>query len=72
MAQYLIPNQSGSLKDQSIKRANLNDSVAIIIGIQNYKRVPIAKFANSDAKDFYDYAVCGLVIKPENIKLLID
>ena len=65
-------NQSASLKPESIKRAAPRDAVAIIIGIQNYKRVPKADFANNDAKEFYEYAIRGLGIKPENIKLLID
>ncbi|CAM8623317.1 Caspase domain containing protein [Oxalobacteraceae bacterium] len=65
-------NQSASLKPENIKRAPARDAVAIIIGIQNYKRVPKAEFANSDAKEFYEYAIRGLGIKPENIKLLLD
>jgi hypothetical protein len=65
-------NQTASLKPENIKRAASRDAVAIIIGIQNYKRVPKAEFANSDAKEFYEYAIRGLGIKPENIKLLVD
>ena len=65
-------NQTVSLKPENIKRAPTRDAVAIIIGIQNYKRVPKADFANNDAKEFYEYAIRGLGIKPENIKLLID
>ena len=65
-------NQWASLKPESIKQAPTRDAVAIIIGIQNYKRVPKADFANSDAKEFYEYAIRGLGIKPENIKLLVD
>ena len=65
-------NQTASLKPENIKRAPARDAVAIIIGIQNYKRVPKAEFANSDAKEFYEYAIRGLGIKPENMKLLLD
>jgi hypothetical protein len=65
-------NQSASLKPENIKRSASRDAVAIIIGIQNYKRVPKADFANNDAKEFYEYAIRGLGIKPENIKLLLD
>ncbi len=64
--------QSAVLKPESIKRVPTRDAVAIIIGIQNYKRVPKAEFANSDAKDFYEYAIRAFGIKPENIKLLLD
>jgi hypothetical protein len=65
-------NQPAPLKPENIKRAAPRDAVAIIIGIQNYKRVPKADFANNDAKEFYEYAIRGLGIKPENIKLLLD
>jgi len=61
-----------SLKPESIKRTPSRDAVAIIIGIQNYKRIPKADFANSDAKEFYEYAIRGLGIRPEKIKLLVD
>ncbi len=64
--------QSASLKPENMKKASTRDAVAIIIGIQNYKRVPKADFANNDAKYFYEYAIRGLGIKPENIKLLLD
>jgi hypothetical protein len=65
-------NKTASLKPENIKRAPPRDAIAIIIGIQNYKRVPKAEFANSDAKDFQEYAIRGLGIRPENIKLLVD
>ena len=65
-------NQTASLNPENIKRAASRDAVAIIIGIQNYKRVAKAEFANNDAKEFYEYAIRGLGIKPENIKLLVD
>lgn len=49
-----------------------NNAVAIIIGIQDYRRVPKAEFANNDARVFYDYAIRGLGVRPENVKLLVD
>jgi hypothetical protein len=55
-----------------VKTQPSKDAVAIIIGIQNYKRVPKAEFANNDAQAFYDYAIRALGVKPENIKLLLD
>ena len=68
--------------DSTVKFANLNpltvrpraprDAVAILIGIQDYRRLPKAEFANNDAKVFYDYAVRGLGIRGENIKMLLD
>ena len=73
---------SRKLSDSSPVAARLNpanvtmqprrDTVAIIIGIQNYKRIPRAEYASDDAQVFYDYAIRALGIKPENIKLLLD
>jgi hypothetical protein len=61
-----------ALKPEAIKRAPARDAVAIIIGIQDYKRVPKAEFANNDAKEFYEYAIRALGIKQEKIKMLLD
>ncbi|CAM8661749.1 Caspase domain containing protein [Oxalobacteraceae bacterium] len=60
------------LKPEKIKPAKPQDAVAIIIGIQNYKRIAKADFANNDAQAFYDYAVRALGVSQDNIKLLID
>ena len=60
------------LNPASVEVQQSRDAVAIIIGIENYRRVPKADFANADAKDFYTYASRALGIKPENIKLLVD
>jgi hypothetical protein len=65
-------NKYVALNPALIKNRISSDAVAIIIGIQNYRRIPKADFASDDAKDFYDYAIRALGIKPENIKLLID
>jgi hypothetical protein len=62
----------GQLNAANVKQQPAKDAVAIIIGIEKYKRVAKADFANADAQDFYDYAVRALGIKPENIKLLVD
>jgi hypothetical protein len=63
---------TAALKPENIKRTQARDAVAIIIGIQDYKRVPRADFANNDAKEFYEYAVRALGVKPEKIKMLLD
>ena len=63
----IAPLNVANLRTQPAK-----DAVAIIIGIQDYKRVAKAEFANQDAQVFYDYASRALGIKPENIKLLVD
>ena len=62
----------GQLNAANVKQQPMRDAVAIIIGIEKYKRVAKADFANADAQDFYDYANRALGIKPENIKLLLD
>lgn len=57
----------------TLVKTQLNkDAVAIIIGIADYKNLPRADFANDDARAFYDYAIRGLGVKAENIKLLVD
>jgi hypothetical protein len=61
-----------ALNPVNIKQQPSRDAVAIIIGIQNYKRVAKAPYANDDARAFYDYAIRALGIKPQNIKLLVD
>ena len=61
-----------TLNPETLKKTATRDAVAIIIGIQDYQRLPKADFANDDARSFYDYAVRALGIKPENIKMLID
>lgn len=48
------------------------DAIAIIIGIQNYKNIPKAEFANEDAREFHNYAIRALGIPKQNIKMLID
>jgi hypothetical protein len=55
-----------------VKTQTNKDAVAIIIGIADYKNLPRADYANDDARVFYDYAIRGLGIKSENIKLLVD
>ena len=69
-------NQSNSvfaeLSPVDIVKSNKKDAVAILIGIEKYKNLPKADFANSDARVFYDYAIRALGIGPENIKLLVD
>jgi hypothetical protein len=60
------------LNAANVKQQPAREAVAIIIGIEKYKRVAKADFANADAQVFYDYASRALGIKPENIKLLVD
>lgn len=64
--------QFSKLNPLNVRPRPPRDAVAIIIGIQDYRRVPKADFANNDARVFYDYAVRGLGIRGENIKMLLD
>jgi hypothetical protein len=61
-----------ALNPSNIKKKSKRNAVAIVIGIQRYKRLTKADFANDDARVFYDYAIRALGVKPENIKMLID
>lgn len=60
----LNPTRSGVAKPK--------DAVAIIIGIEKYRRAPSADFASRDANLFVDYAQRTLGVRPENIRLLAD
>ena len=60
------------LSPHVLSKVESRDAVAIIIGIENYKNVPKASYANNDASSFYDYAVKVLGVPENKIKLLID
>lgn len=49
-----------------------NDAVAIIVGIQNYKRLAKADFADQDATKFAEYAHRALGIPKNKIKVLTE
>jgi hypothetical protein len=62
-----------ALAPSQIKMNGTNrDAVAIIIGIQNYRRLAKADFADQDATKFAEYANRALGIPKEKIKILID
>ncbi|CAA6603784.1 conserved hypothetical protein [Rhodospirillaceae bacterium LM-1] len=46
------------------------NAIALIIGIEQYKSVPPAEFAENDARFFYDYAVNALGVPASRVKLL--
>ncbi len=60
------------LSPEKIKSQKETDSVAIIIGIQNYKKITKSEYSNSDARIFSEYAKKILGVKRENIKILVD
>ncbi len=61
----LNPNQ---IRNRGISK----DAVAIIIGIQNYKRLAKADFAAQDALRFAEYSNLALGIPKDKIKILTD
>ena len=60
------------LNPNVLKTKSSNNKVALIIGIENYKKSVKADFANLDAKYFFEYARKGFGVKKENIKLLLN
>ena len=60
------------LNPLSVRAVKQRDAVAIVIGIEKYRSVPAADFANRDASIFVDYATRALGIPRENIRLLLD
>jgi hypothetical protein len=67
-----ISSDINGLKIDTIKKKQESDAVAIIIGIQNYKKIPKSSYSNEDARVFAEYANKVLGVKPQNIKMLID
>jgi hypothetical protein len=53
-----------------VQLASNPDSVALIIGLDDYKTMPNAPWAESDASTFYDYAHNVLGIPIERIRLI--
>jgi hypothetical protein len=64
--------EENELKIDTLKKKPETDAVAIIIGIQNYKKIPKSNFSNNDASVFAEYAKKILGVKQQNIKILID
>ena len=60
------------LNPLAVRTVKKRDAVAIVIGIEKYRSVPAADFANRDASIFVDYATRALGIPRENIRLLLD
>jgi hypothetical protein len=66
------PKISDNLDMNNIRNRKHTDAVAIIVGIQNYKRLAKADFADQDATKFAEYAHRALGIPKDKIKILID
>ena len=65
-------NEASRLNPNVLKPLPERDAVAIIIGIQSYKYLPPARFANSDARLFSEYAQRLLGVRSDKIRLLTD
>lgn len=52
--------------------ATERDAVAIIVGVESYRRIPKSEYSASDARMFYEYATRALGIPQSKIKILID
>ena len=61
-----------NLRPENLKPVKARDAVAIIIGVEKYRRLSKADYANRDASVFVDYAMRGLGVRQENIRLLLD
>ena len=61
-----------ALNPLAVRAVKQRDAVAIVIGIEKYRSVSAADFANRDASIFVDYATRALGIPRENIRLLLD
>ena len=59
------------LEPDKIRGEKNPKAVAIIIGIEKYNHLPAAKYAENDARLFYDYAVNSMGIPQDRIKPLI-
>ena len=60
------------LNPRKLKLKENPNAVALIIGIEDYSRLPQAQYAASDASHFYDYASQSMGIPLHKIKLLTD
>jgi TPR repeat protein len=64
--------QVAPLNPRKLKAQTNPNAVALIIGVESYLSLPQAKYADSDANHFYDYASQSLGVPPNKIKLLTD
>ena len=68
----LIVEKLDKLNPSKLRSVPKKYKTAIIFGIENYEKSPMATYANLDAKYFYEYARKGFGVSKQNIKLLID
>ena len=78
----LISREQKESEEQIVKLPSLNptkidakmnpNALALVVGITNYKNIPISIYADKDAKLFADYAYRSLGISRDKIKLLVN
>ena len=56
-------------RPQQQRKQNRN-RIAVIIGIENYQFVPVAKYAENDSRMFYEFATHILAIPPNQIQYI--
>jgi len=61
-----------ALDPQARKGRAKPDAVALIIGIEDYSRLPPAQFAARDARSFRDFAINAMGIPAGRVRLLVD
>ena len=66
----IVKNKDKKLTPPASQLASNPNSIALIIGLDNYKTMPNAPWAESDASAFYDYAHNVLGIPYERIRLI--
>jgi hypothetical protein len=60
------------LKPNKIRNNNSTNTIAIVIGIEEYAQTHKATYANRDAKFFAQYATRAFGVSENNVKLLIN
>jgi hypothetical protein len=66
----VVKNKDKRLVPPTTQLASNPNSIALIIGLDDYKTMPNAPWAESDASTFYDYAHNVLGIPTERIRLI--
>ena len=61
-----------TLNPEKLKVKKIDDAVALIIGVDNYKSLPNSEYSSNDAKLFFEYARNSLGVRTDRIKILID
>ena len=66
------PKELKKLNPLAVNARAPRDAVMIVVGIEQYRRVPSADFANRDASVFLDYGIRALGVPRGNVWLALD